>query len=191
MGTFLPHLWSLWGWTSLSTFIHSIISLLCHCLLQGFMRRLVSSRHLNLIQFISISEGLPRVTDNIICGRKIGFFVLSLLLALLGSSNNFPLNKQLGFQISTVVIHLEHQKLTPWVRIVRTDILVQKGILGAVGVKRGKVLSQRWSLMKWASLSLLSENWRGNEAGSTQEELKEQPGRGQNKKQKVRSEKSG
>lgn len=59
-----------------------------------------------------------------------------------------------------------------------------KGITGAVGVKRGKVLGQRWSPVKRASLSLLSENWRGNEAGSAQEELKEQPGRGQNKKKR-------
>lgn len=58
---------------------------------------------------------------------------------------------------------------------------LDKVITGAIGVKREKVISQRLSLMRH-----LSENWMENETGSAQEELKEQPSHGQNKKQKVR-----
>lgn len=54
-------------------------------------------------------------------------------------------------------------------------------ITGAIGVKREKVFGQRLSLMRH-----LSESWRGNKTGSAQEELTEQPGQEQNKKQKVR-----
>lgn len=35
------------------------------------------------------------------------------------------LNQQLGVQILTLMIHLQHQKLTPRISIVRIDILVQ------------------------------------------------------------------
>lgn len=67
------------------------------------------------------------ITGNTTCVRNSGLCG-KFTVSLLESSNKFPWTQQLGFQISTSMIHLIHQKRTPCIRPELTSLVIAGGV---------------------------------------------------------------